>query len=72
LCLVLTIVGIPRVKGTIDPVEAKMWPREIKKTSEIVGVEEDKTTIFDAYILNGEANYWWEAKQVLEESNVIS
>ena len=49
-----------------------MWPREIKKTSEIVGVEEDKTTIFDAYILNGEANYWWEAKQVLEESSVIS
>ena len=65
MCLVLTIVGTPRVKGTIDPVEANIWLREIKKTFEIVDVEEDKKTLFDAYMLNGEANYWWEAKQAI-------
>ena len=31
----------------------------------MVGVYEDKTTIFDTYMLNGEANYWWEAKQAI-------
>ena len=39
MCLVLTIVGTSRVKGTTDHVEVKIWLREIKKTFEIVGVE---------------------------------
>ena len=51
MCLVLTIAGTPSVNGTIDPVEAKIWLREIRKTFEIVGGEEDKKTIFDAYCL---------------------
>ena len=72
MCLVLTIVGTLRVKGTIDSVEAKIWLREIKKTFKVVGVGENKKTIFDAYMFNRETNYWWEAKQVLEESSVIS
>ena len=55
--LVLTIVGTLREKGTVDTVEAKIWLSEIKKTFKIVGSEEDKKTIFDAYMLNGEANY---------------
>ena len=49
-----------------------MWLRKIEETFEIVGIEEDKKTIFDAFMLNGEANYWWIAKLVLEESSVIS
>ena len=53
MCLVPTIVGTLRVKGTVDSVEAKIWLREIKKTFEVVGVGEGKKTIFDAYILNG-------------------
>ena len=53
-------------KGTVDPVEAEIWLREIEKKFEIVGVEEDEKTIVDTYMLNGEYNYWWEAKPVLE------
>ena len=33
-------------KGIIDPVEAKIWLREIEKIFEIFGVEDDKKTIF--------------------------
>ena len=44
-------------KGTTDPVEARVWLREIEKTFEIVGVEDNKKTIFDAFMLKGEANY---------------
>ncbi|XP_074342240.1 uncharacterized protein LOC141679718 [Apium graveolens] len=56
----------PEFKGTTDPVEARVWLREIEKTFEIVDVEEEKKTIFAAYMLEGEANYWWEAKKTLE------
>ena len=59
-------------EGTVDPVEAKIWLREIEKTFEMVDVEDDKKTILDAYMLNRMGNYWWEAKLVLEESSVIS
>lgn len=52
-------------KGTTDPVEARVWLKEIEKTFEIVGVEENRKTIFAAYMLKGEANYWWEAKKGL-------
>ena len=38
----------------------------------MVDVEEDKKTIFDTYMLNREANYWREAKQVLEECSMIA
>ena len=48
----------PEFKGTVDSVKAKIWLREIEKTFEIVGVKEDKKTIFDTYMFNGEANYW--------------
>ena len=48
----------PEFKGTVDLVEAKIWLKKIKKTYEIVGVEWDKKTIFNAYMLNGKANYW--------------
>ncbi|XP_074355258.1 uncharacterized protein LOC141693960 [Apium graveolens] len=56
----------PEFKGTTDPVEARVWLREIEKTFEIVDVKEEKKTIFAAYMLKGEANYWWEAKKTLE------
>ncbi|XP_074346492.1 uncharacterized protein LOC141685278 [Apium graveolens] len=38
----------------------------------MVGVEEDKKTIFVAFMLKGEANYWWEAKRAIEENPVVS
>ncbi|XP_074355418.1 uncharacterized protein LOC141695076 [Apium graveolens] len=51
--------------------EARIWLREIEKTFKIVGVEEDKKTIFAAFMLKGEAIYWWEAKRGIEENPVI-
>ncbi|XP_074363144.1 uncharacterized protein LOC141703561, partial [Apium graveolens] len=56
----------PEFKGTTDPVEARVWLREIEKTFEIVDVEEEKKIIFAAYMLKGEANYRWEANKTLE------
>ena len=61
----------PEFKGTTDPVEARLWLREIEKYFEIVGVEEDKKTIFAAFMLKGEANYWWEAKRGMKGTTTI-
>ena len=41
-----------------------------EKSFEIVNVEGDKKTIFDAYMRNVEANYWWKNKWILKGSNV--
>ncbi|XP_074335026.1 uncharacterized protein LOC141672325 [Apium graveolens] len=50
---------------------AEQTQSTIEKTFEIVGVEEDKKTIFAAFMLKGEANYWWEAKRTIEDNPVI-
>ncbi|XP_074323940.1 uncharacterized protein LOC141660856 [Apium graveolens] len=60
-----------KLHGTTNPIEARIWLREIEKTFEIVGVEEDKKTIFVAFMLNREANYWWEAKRAIKENPII-
>lgn len=62
----------PEFKGTTDPIKARAWLREMEKTFEIVGVEENKKTIFAAYLLKGEANFWWEAKMTTEGTGTIT
>ncbi|WOG86073.1 hypothetical protein DCAR_0205270 [Daucus carota subsp. sativus] len=61
----------PEFNRTTDPVEARVWLKEIEKYFEIVGVEEDKKMIFVGFILRGEANYWWEVKRVMEGTTTI-
>ncbi|KAL8120606.1 hypothetical protein AgCh_017684 [Apium graveolens] len=61
----------PEFHGTSEPIAARVWLREVEKTFEIVGVENDKKTLFAAYMLKGEASYWWEAKRNLEGTDVI-
>lgn len=62
----------PEFKGTADPVEARAWLKEMEKSFEIIDVEDEKKTIFAAYLLKGEANYWWEAKKALEGAGVVT
>ncbi|KAL8120501.1 hypothetical protein AgCh_017616 [Apium graveolens] len=61
----------PEFLGSADPVEARAWLKEIEKSFEILGVEEQYKTIFASYMLKGEANYWWESKRNLESDVVI-
>ena len=48
----------PEFKGTTDPIVARTWLKEIEKAFEIVGVEDEKKTLFATYMLKGEANFW--------------
>jgi hypothetical protein len=62
----------PEFKGTTDPVEAKAWLKEIEKSFEILDTGNAQKTTFAAYLLKGEANYWWEAKKNMEPEGVIT
>ncbi|XP_017256323.1 uncharacterized protein LOC108225879 [Daucus carota subsp. sativus] len=59
-------------KGTTDPIVARTWLKEIEKAFEIVGVEDEKKTLFATYMLKGEANFWWEARRGLEGTGIIT
>ena len=62
----------PEFKGTVDPVEAKAWLKEMEKSFEILGVAEEQKTIFATYMLKGEANLWWESRKNLEEEDLVT
>ena len=61
----------PEFQGTADPVEARTWLNEMEKSFEIMGTGDAQKTVFAAYLLKGEANYWWEAKKNMEPVGVI-
>ncbi|XP_074342555.1 uncharacterized protein LOC141680153 [Apium graveolens] len=61
----------PEFPGSADPVEARVWLKEIEKYFGILGVEERHKTIFASYMLKGEAKYWWESKRNLETDAVV-
>ena len=60
-------INPPEFKGTADPVEAQAWLKEIEKTFDLVGVEENQKCKFSSYYLKGVANYWWESVKTLED-----
>lgn len=65
-------VGPPEFKGTTDPIEAQTWVKEIEKTFVIANVEEGQKTSFTTYMMNGEANFWWEANQARAEMENVT
>ena len=62
----------PEFKGTVDPVEARAWLKEMKKSFEILQIADDQKTVFAIYMLKGEANFWWESKKNLEGEGIIT
>ena len=62
----------PEFKGTANPVEARVWLKEMEKSFEILQITEEQKTVFATYILKGEANFWWESKKNLEGDDVVT
>lgn len=58
----------PEFKGTTDPVEAQSWVKEIEKVFRVIKVAEDQKTAFAAYMLKGEASFWWESVEARENN----
>ncbi|XP_074355810.1 uncharacterized protein LOC141695466 [Apium graveolens] len=59
-------------KGSIDPIKARAWLKEMEKAFALVKVEADQKTEFVVYFLKGEENYWWESKRALEGDGVVT
>lgn len=58
----------PEFKGTTDPTEAQIWIKEIEKAFKVTQTAENMKTTFAAYMLKGEANFWWETIEAREEN----
>ncbi|KAL8134291.1 hypothetical protein AgCh_009363 [Apium graveolens] len=62
----------PEFKGSVDPVEANAWLKEIEKAFDLVGAGAEQKTKFASYFLKGEANYWWESTRALEGDEFVT
>ncbi|XP_074327792.1 uncharacterized protein LOC141665704 [Apium graveolens] len=65
-------VNPPEFKGSIDPVKANAWLKEIENAFDLVGVGIEQKTKFSSYFLKGEANYWWESKRELQRDEFVT
>ena len=61
----------PEFRGTTDPAEAQGWIKEIEKSFRVAQTPDNLKTNFAAYMLKGEANFWWESVEQREDAVVI-
>lgn len=65
----------PQFKGTTNPTEAEAWIQEMEKIFAALQCSEEQKVIFAVFMLQGEANNWWEAaKRMLpaERAGVVT
>ena len=66
------VVNPPEFKGSLEPIEANVWIKEIEKAFALVKVKEEQKVEFASYYLKNEATYWWEMVKTLEGTDVIA
>ncbi|KAL8099164.1 hypothetical protein AgCh_031730 [Apium graveolens] len=59
-------------KGFADPIEVRVWLKEIEKAFALVKVKEEQKTEFASYYLKNEATYWWETVKVLKGTDDVA
>ncbi|KAL8105647.1 hypothetical protein AgCh_029446 [Apium graveolens] len=65
-------VNPPKFKGSLEPIEANVWLKEIEKAFSLVKVKDEQKVEFGNYYLKNEATYWWEMVKTLEGTDVIT
>ncbi|XP_074369633.1 uncharacterized protein LOC141711091 [Apium graveolens] len=60
-------INPPEFKGSLEPIEANVWLKEIEKAFALVKVKEEQKVEFASYYLKNEATYWWEMELFLEK-----
>ena len=65
-------VNPPEFQGSVDPVEAKTWLKEIEKAFALGRVGEGQKTEYASYFLKKEANYRWESVKAFEMNPLVS
>ncbi|MBG9689342.1 hypothetical protein ABD91_00070, partial [Lysinibacillus sphaericus] len=54
-------LGPPEFKGEPKPLVAETWIKQITKIFDVLGCSEEQKVPFAAFMLRGEADYWWES-----------
>ncbi|XP_018855499.2 uncharacterized protein K02A2.6-like, partial [Juglans regia] len=57
----------PAFTGEEDPMRARRWILDLERTFEVCGCTEVQMVLYESYMLQGEAAYWWETKRSLLE-----
>ncbi|KAL8134988.1 hypothetical protein AgCh_009856 [Apium graveolens] len=65
-------VNLPEFKGSLDPIDARVWLKEIEKAFALVKVKEEQKTEFASYYLKNEVTYWWETVKTLKVADYES
>ncbi|KAL8108735.1 hypothetical protein AgCh_024996 [Apium graveolens] len=65
-------VNPPEFKGSLDPIEANVWLKEIEKSFALVKVKQEQKVEYGSYYLKNEATYWWETVKTLEGTDAIT
>nr|XP_017224822.1 PREDICTED: uncharacterized protein At1g04910-like [Daucus carota subsp. sativus] len=65
-------VNPPEFKGSADPIEARIWLKEIEKAFMLVKVRDEQKTEFASYYLKEEATYWWESVRAMEGTEDVT
>jgi len=59
--------------GKASPDEADAWLRKCEKIFKVMNCEDEQKLLFAAYLLNGDAEYWWaDMQQQMENSEANS
>ncbi|XP_004514096.1 uncharacterized protein [Cicer arietinum] len=59
----------PKFKGEYDPDKADIWLQEIEKIFDILHCPDKMKVEYVAYLLIGEAEYWWQGARQITEGN---
>jgi len=55
--------------GKASPDEADAWLRKCEKIFKVMNCEDEQKLLFAAYLLNGDAEYWWAGMQQQMENS---
>src|ERR1044072_532665 len=59
----------PKFKGGADPEKADLWLQEVEKIFEVLRTPAESKMGYAAYLLLGEAEYWWRGAKLIMEGN---
>lgn len=63
-------LGPPSFQGTTDPLKAESWLKQIEKIFTVIGCTDDQRVVLASFMLQGEADHWWEATSRLMRAHL--
>src|ERR1044072_5083531 len=62
----------PKFAGEAEPEKSDLWVQEVEKIFKVLQTPEESKVGFAAYLLIGEAEYWWTGARRIMEANHVA